>query len=273
MRTVSTGHGFCGIGRKRLLLLLQRRARDLGIELSFETEIDDPKPFMESHDLVVAADGLNSRARAAFAEVFKPDIDVRKCKFVWLGTHQKFDDAFTFIFEETEHGWVWAHAYQFESETATFIVECSEETWASFGFGDMTREQSIAACERIFAKHLGGHSLMSNAGHHARLGLDQFPARALRALVAQEPRPAGRRRGERAFLDRLGHQARAGERGRAGRLPAFRARTSRRRSTSTRARGAPRCCACSRPRATRWNGSRRSSAISISIPCSSTTRC
>jgi anthraniloyl-CoA monooxygenase len=164
-RTVSTGHGFCGIGRKRLLQLLQRRARDLGVELVFETEIADPKPYMATHDLVVAADGLNSRSRATFAEVFKPDIDVRKCKFVWLGTRQKFDDAFTFIFEETEHGWIWAHAYQFEPETATFIVECGEETWRNFGFGDMTSEDSIATCERIFTKYLGGHRLMSNANH------------------------------------------------------------------------------------------------------------
>ncbi len=175
VRTVSTGHGFCGIGRKRLLLLLQRRARDLGIELVFDSEIDDPRPFMASHDLVVAADGLNSRSRATFADVFKPDIDVRKCKFVWLGTRQKFDDAFTFIFEETEHGWVWAHAYQFEPETATFIVECSEETWGKWGFGDMTREQSIAACERIFARHLGGHKLMSNAGHLRGSAWINFP--------------------------------------------------------------------------------------------------
>ena len=64
---------------------------------------------------------------------------MRKCKFVWLGTHQKFDDAFTFIFEKTEHGWVWAHAYQFDTDTATFIVECSEETWEKFGFGEMTQ--------------------------------------------------------------------------------------------------------------------------------------
>jgi anthraniloyl-CoA monooxygenase len=174
-RTVSTGHGFCGIGRRRLLLLLQRRARDLGIELVFESEIDDPRPLMASHDLVVAADGLNSRSRATFADVFKPDIDVRKCKFVWLGTRQKFDDAFTFIFEETEHGWVWAHAYQFESETATFIVECSEKTWAAWGFGDMTQDQSIAACERIFVKYLGGQKLMSNAGHLRGSAWINFP--------------------------------------------------------------------------------------------------
>ena len=175
VRTVSTGHGFCGIGRKRLLMLLQRRARELGIKLSFETEVADPKTYMETHDLVVAADGLNSRARAAFADVFKPDIDMRKCKFVWLGTNQKFDDAFTFIFEHTEHGWVWAHAYQFDKETATFIVECSEETWTRFGFGEMSQQESIAVCERIFEKYLGGHSLMTNANHIRGSAWINFP--------------------------------------------------------------------------------------------------
>ena len=175
VRTVSTGHGFCGIGRKRLLMLLQRRARELGVKLGFETEVADPKTYMETHDLVVAADGLNSRARAAFADIFKPDIDVRKCKFVWLGTHQKFDDAFTFIFEKTEHGWVWAHAYQFDAETATFIVECSEETWERFGFGEMTQQESIAVCERIFEKYLGGHSLMTNANHIRGSAWINFP--------------------------------------------------------------------------------------------------
>ena len=175
VRTVSTGHGFCGIGRKRLLMLLQRRARELGIKLVFETDVPDPRPYMETHDLVVAADGLNSRSRATFADVFKPDIDTRKCKFVWLGTNQKFDDAFTFIFEKTEHGWVWAHAYQFDPDTATFIVECSEKTWERFGFGEMTQQESIAVCERIFAKHLGGHSLMTNANHIRGSAWINFP--------------------------------------------------------------------------------------------------
>jgi len=128
VRTVSTGHGFCGIGRKRLLLLLQRRARDLGVELIFETEIGDPKSYMAQYDLVIGADGLNSRSRAAFAEVFKSDIDVRKCKFVWLGTRQKFDDAFTFIFEKTEHGWVWAHAYPC-SVSSKMKVKASSNFW------------------------------------------------------------------------------------------------------------------------------------------------
>jgi anthraniloyl-CoA monooxygenase len=162
-RIVSTGHGFCGIGRKQLLILLQQRARELGVNLRFETEIASAAELAKTHDLVVAADGLNSKVRNEFATHFCPDIDIRKCKFVWLGTRQKFDDAFTFIFEETEHGWVWAHAYQFDADTATFIVECSEATWVKFGFGAMTQEQSIAACERIFAKYLGGQKLMSNA--------------------------------------------------------------------------------------------------------------
>ena len=164
-RIVSTGHGFCGIGRKRLLMLLQDRARALGVELRFETEIDSVAPFMRDFDLVVASDGLNSRARTEFEGVFRPDIDMRACKFVWLGTHQKFDDAFTFIFEETDKGWVWAHAYQFDADTATFIVETDQATWDAWGFGAMTQDESIAACEAIFAEHLGGHALMSNARH------------------------------------------------------------------------------------------------------------
>jgi anthraniloyl-CoA monooxygenase len=164
-KTLSTGHGFCGIGRMKLLTILQDRARELGVGMKFQTEIDDPRPLMESYDLVVAADGLNSKARSIFAEIFRPDIDIRKCKFVWLGTHQKFDDAFTFIFEETEHGWIWAHAYQFDADTATFIVECSQTTWEKFGFEAMTKEESIATCERIFKRNLGGHKLASNASH------------------------------------------------------------------------------------------------------------
>ena len=164
-RTVSSGHGFCGIGRKQLLVDLQQRARDLDVDLRFETEAPDVRDVMGQYDLVVASDGLNSQVRKTFEEHFQPEIDVRKNKFVWLGTHQKFDDAFTFIFEKTEHGWVWAHAYQFDDDTATFIVECSEETWEAHGFGEMTQEENCRACERIFADHLGGHSLMSNAKH------------------------------------------------------------------------------------------------------------
>ncbi|KAB2920285.1 MAG: bifunctional salicylyl-CoA 5-hydroxylase/oxidoreductase [Hyphomicrobiaceae bacterium] len=162
--TRSSGHGFCGIGRRRLLNILQDRALALGVELRFETEIGDLASY-RACDLIVAADGVNSKVRTALAHVFRPDIDVRACKYIWLGTHQKFDDAFTFIFEETEHGWIWAHAYQFDGDTATFIVECSQETWHRFGFDRMSQDEACAMCEKIFARHLCGHRLMTNARH------------------------------------------------------------------------------------------------------------
>ena len=165
VRTVSGGHGFAGIGRKAMLLLLQDRARELGVDLQFQTEARPIAEYQAEYDLVVACDGLNSRVRSDLAAHFKPDIDTRQCKFIWLGTHQKFDDAFTFIFEKTEHGWMWVHAYQFDEDTATVIVECSQETWDAWGFEHMSKEESVATCERIFAAHLGGHKLMSNASH------------------------------------------------------------------------------------------------------------
>ncbi len=165
VRTVSGGHGFAGIGRKQMLILLQARARELGVDLRFETEFRSVEEYRRDYDIVVGCDGINSLVRREYEQVFQPDIDMRKCKFVWLGTHQKFDDAFTFIFEKTEHGWVWAHVYQFDDQTATFIVECLPDTWDRWGFRDMEKADIIATCEKIFAAHLGGHALMSNASH------------------------------------------------------------------------------------------------------------
>ncbi|MDU8927975.1 bifunctional salicylyl-CoA 5-hydroxylase/oxidoreductase [Alisedimentitalea sp. MJ-SS2] len=165
VRTVSGGHGFAGIGRMQMLLLLQDRARELGVDLRFETEFKSAEDYRKDYDLVVATDGINSGIRAEYEDIFKPDIDTRKCKFIWLGTHQKFDDAFTFIFEKTEHGWMWAHIYQFDDNTATFIVECLQPTWDAWGFEDMTKEETVETCRRVFAKYLDGHDLMSNAAH------------------------------------------------------------------------------------------------------------
>ncbi len=159
------GMAFAGIGRMKLLTIMQERARELGVDLRFETEVGPVEDYARDYDLVVAADGLNSRVRSQWAEHFKPDVDTRLCKFIWLGTHQKFDDAFTFIFEKTKHGWVWAHAYQFDDKTATFIVECTQETWDNWGFADMTKEETVETCRKIFEGHLGGHELMSNANH------------------------------------------------------------------------------------------------------------
>jgi anthraniloyl-CoA monooxygenase len=160
----SSGHGFIGIGRKRLLQILQDRARALGVVLRFEHESSDDLADYGEYDLVIAADGLNSRFRKRYAEHFGVDIDVRRNKFIWLGTHKTFD-AFTFAFEQTEAGWIWAHAYRFADDLSTFIVECAPDTWERLGFADMGQPEAIALCEKIFARHLDGHALMTNAAH------------------------------------------------------------------------------------------------------------
>jgi len=159
----SGGHGFCGIERKTLLNILQRRAADLGVLQTFETEVQGEEAYVGA-DLIVAADGVNSRTRTRYADVFRPDIDVRKCRFIWLGTTQKFP-AFTFAFEQTEHGWFQIHAYQFNSTLSTVIVETREETWKAHGLDGFSTDQSIEFCQRLFSRYLDGHPLMSNARH------------------------------------------------------------------------------------------------------------
>jgi anthraniloyl-CoA monooxygenase len=165
-RVTSGGHGFCGIGRKRLLNILQQRCEELGVELVFETDVEDDQALAARYgaDLVIAADGLNSRTRTRYAATFQPTVETRRCRFVWLGTKKKFD-AFTFVFKETEHGWFQAHIYQFDGDTSTFIVETPEDVWRKAGLADMSQIDAIAFCERLFAEHLDGHALMSNAGH------------------------------------------------------------------------------------------------------------
>ena len=159
----SGGHGFCGIGRKRLLNILQARCEALGVELVFETDVESDDEYRDA-DLIVASDGLGSRIRNRHAATYQPDVDVRHCRFVWLGTHKLFE-AFTFAFEETEHGWFQAHAYRFDDTTSTFIVEAPEPVWRSAGLDRMDKDESIAFCERLFARYLDGHRLMSNATH------------------------------------------------------------------------------------------------------------
>jgi anthraniloyl-CoA monooxygenase len=160
----SSGHGFIGIGRKRLLAILQQRARDLGIGLHFEHEASTNPADWAEFDLVIAADGANSRIRTAHVEHFDVDIQVKKNKFFWFGTAKQFD-AFTFAFEKTEAGWVWAHAYRFDDQLSTFIVEMAPETWTGLGLDTMDQPEAIALCEKLFTKHLDGNALMSNATH------------------------------------------------------------------------------------------------------------
>jgi anthraniloyl-CoA monooxygenase len=163
-RIVSGGHGFCGIGRLKLLQIFQARARELGVTLKFETEVKDPDDYARDYDLVIGSDGVNSTTRTRYESHFNPRIDVRKCRFIWLGTKKKLD-AFTFAFKETAWGWFNLHAYQFNEEWATFIVETPEETWLNAGIDTMDPDQSIAFCEELFADILGGSRLVSNARH------------------------------------------------------------------------------------------------------------
>ena len=163
-RFVSGGHGFCGIGRKRLLQIFQQRATELGVKLVFETEFADPDEYARQYDLVVGADGVNSVVRAKHEAHFNPRIDVRKCRFIWLGTRKKLD-AFTFAFKQTQWGWFNLHAYRFDEEWSTFIVETPEPTWLAAGLDKADPAAAIKLCEELFADVLDGHPLVSNARH------------------------------------------------------------------------------------------------------------
>jgi anthraniloyl-CoA monooxygenase len=168
-RTITSGgHGFSGIARVELLRILQERAAELGVEVRFGVDVPDdsalPSLGLGDADLVVAADGINSRIRTRYAPHFRPDLDVRHARFTWLGTTRLFD-AFTFAFVENEHGVFQAHAYRFDAENSAFIVECDDHSWRAAGFDRMGSEDAIRRCEQIFAPWLDGHPLVSNATH------------------------------------------------------------------------------------------------------------
>ena len=162
----SGGHGFCGIGRKKLLNILQERCIDLGVDLVFEADVQDDQALALQYnaDIVIACDGLNSRVRTRYESTYQPDVEMRDCRFVWLGTKKTFD-AFTFAFEKTVHGWFAAHAYKFDADTSTFIVETPQSVWEAHGLDKMSQEEGIAFCERLFAKYLDGNPLLNNATH------------------------------------------------------------------------------------------------------------
>ena len=162
-RQRTTGHGFVGIGRRKLLNILQARCEALGVELRFETEVGSDEEFPDA-DLVIASDGFNSKIRNKYPHVFEPDLAVRPNRFVWLGTNKLFD-AFTFDFRKTEHGWFQAHIYKFDETTSTFIVETTESAYKAHGLDAMSQDESIAFCETLFADTLEGAPLMTNARH------------------------------------------------------------------------------------------------------------
>lgn len=156
----SSGHGFSGIARRRLLQIMQDRCAELGVKMQFEVEVEGTEVFADA-DLIVAADGINSKTRTQLAEHFEPDIEVGTAKFIWLGTRKVFD-AFKFFIRDTPHGLFQVHAYPFDAETSTFIVECDEEAFRGAGLGEMSVEESVAWCEQLFAEDLGGEKLLTN---------------------------------------------------------------------------------------------------------------
>src|ERR1700682_773826 len=160
----SGGHGFCGISRMKLLQVLQQRAAGLGVELVFETEVTDPDRYSANYDLVIASDGASSITRNKYEHVFRPNIQVRHNRFIWLGSKKKLD-AFTFDFKETKWGWFNLHAYRFDEEWSTFIIETPENNWLKAGIDRMETQESIALCEKLFAERLDGYPLLSNAKH------------------------------------------------------------------------------------------------------------
>lgn len=160
-KVTSTGHGFCGLARVELLRILQERARQLGVRMHFQQQVTDIDHVVRTHDLVLAADGVNSKVRERFATSFRPHLDWRKCKFAWFGT-TKVLTAFTFVFQPTQWGLFQVHAYPFEAGKGTWIVECREETWRRAGLDKLDEAQSAAFCERLFAEHLQGEKLLIN---------------------------------------------------------------------------------------------------------------
>jgi anthraniloyl-CoA monooxygenase len=166
----SGGHGFAAMSRRRLLAILQQRCAGLGVRLHFRTEAPDVARLAADYDLVIAADGANSAVRAQFADTFRPDIEIRHCKYMWLGTDLVFD-AFKFYIEQTPHGVMQIHGYPYDATGSTFIVEMHDAVWRAAGFGELapaalppgvSDEASIARIREMFAPILGGHAVHAN---------------------------------------------------------------------------------------------------------------
>ena len=178
------GNGFCGCSRQTLLRLLQERAAGLGVALHFEQEITDLDVFAGS-DLIVAADGINSRVRALYEDHFKPVVDLRPNKFVWLGSTRPFD-AFTFFFRETDHGVFIAHCYQYEEGHSTWVIETDPATWDRAGLAGMSEAQLARFPGRRFRRGTDGPQ-----AHHQPVAVAQFPDDPQRALGEGQYRSSG----------------------------------------------------------------------------------
>jgi len=158
-RITIRGNRFSGVGRLRFLNILRERCRELGVDLRFHTNVADVEPYRDC-DLMVGADGANSVVRHSYQEFFKPSIDVRKNKYIWLGTNQLFQ-GLTLTFRENEAGRFIAHSYKFDETTSTFIVECDEATWGAAGFGEKNEAETCEYLQHVFEDDLDGHELLT----------------------------------------------------------------------------------------------------------------
>src|SRR5579863_2941642 len=169
----SGGHGFAAMSRKRLLAILQARCAALGVRVRFRAEAPDPAALAAEYDLVVAADGANSVTRGRYAGSFRPNLEKRRCKYIWLGTDLVFD-AFKFYVLDTPAGVMQVHGYPYSTQASTFILEMHEDVWAAAGFTEpaglvpgQSDEASIERIRGLCAEMLGGpggsqHSLVTN---------------------------------------------------------------------------------------------------------------
>lgn len=155
------GNSFSGIARLRLSKILQRRCEDLGVEIEFRTEIANVESLKQDCDLLLGADGVNSRVRQVFEDKFRPQLSTRPNRYIWYGTNQLFH-GLTLTFRENNDGVFAAHSYKFNREASTFIVECDADTWLNAGFAEMTDEDARVYLGKVFAKDLNGHGLLSN---------------------------------------------------------------------------------------------------------------
>lgn len=157
------GNGFCGCARKTLLQLLHQRCEEEGVNLHFEAQIEDVSQFADS-DVIVACDGISSQIRTQFESVFGTKVELKKNKFVWMGSTKPLD-AFTYFFKETEHGAFAAHTYQYEEGMSTWIFECTPETWEKFDFDTYNEDDTVQKLQELFKTELDGHSLITNKSH------------------------------------------------------------------------------------------------------------
>jgi 2-polyprenyl-6-methoxyphenol hydroxylase-like FAD-dependent oxidoreductase len=154
------GYGY-SVGRATLLNVLGKRASELGIEIQYRHEVDDPSALPDA-DLVVVCDGANSRARQHHNDHFGSRVDIGGNPYIWLGTDKIFD-SFTFAFEQTSAGWIWFHAYPSSAGSSTCIVECTQQTWQALGFDSLNNQDSVGLLEKIFEHALDGHALISQS--------------------------------------------------------------------------------------------------------------